>query len=166
MGDGCVGVPWPPTVSASPRSLLGVNASRLPGRSHRLREPPGKVIDISRAVSPFVARLDDISSAVVDVAQETAVGIGNPDEISKRIMLKLGVSAGGISNSLQLGADVGQSSDEPHRICDSNQPVVSVIAIASCISVPIHHRRLKAQGIETNSSTIFERAGVSAVGVL
>ena len=66
--------------------------------------------------------------------------------MSKRIMLKLGVSAGGISNSLQLGANVGQSSDEPHRICDSNQPIVSVIAIAGGITVPIHHGGLKSPG--------------------
>ena len=81
-------------------------------------------------------------------------------------MLKLSVSAGRISNSLQLGANISQHSDKPHRICDGNQPVVSVIAIAGGVTVPIHYRRLETQRIETNSSTIFERAGVSAVGVL
>ena len=81
-------------------------------------------------------------------------------------MLKLRVPAGRISNSLQLGANIGQSSDEPHRIGNSNQPVVTVITIAGGVTVPIHHRRLETLRIETNSSTIFESAGVTSVGVL
>jgi hypothetical protein len=40
-----------------------------------LREPPGKVIRISRAVSSFVAGPNDIPFALVSVTQETAIGI-------------------------------------------------------------------------------------------
>ena len=81
-------------------------------------------------------------------------------------MLELGVPARRIRNSLELCADVGQRSDQAHRISDSNQSAVYVITITSGISVPIDHGCLKALSIEINSSIIFEPARVSAVGTL